>query len=119
MIEQKEILFELDAFETVSRFCDAVKESDGIDFIKAFGFCQLTWKTSNTSPHFVFKQLKEILKGKIRVKAIRPVSEMCWFYEVKTSSNKFSCKVIMEKEPYKPSIHGVWGVNPLSFREIK
>ena len=119
MMEQIEISFELDAFETVIRFCDAIKDSRDNDFIKAFSLCQLTWKTSKTSPYFVFNGLKEMMVGKIKVKPMRAVSEMCWFYEVKTSIGKYSCKVIREKEPYKPSIHGVWGVNPLSFRKIE
>ena len=118
-IIQKEINYELDAYETVSRFCEAVKLSDGKDFTKAFTLCQLTWKTKTISPHFVFGQLKTFLVGKIHIKQIRAISEMCWIYQVKTIAGKYSVKVIKEKAPYKPSIHGVWGINPLSFREIE
>jgi hypothetical protein len=114
---QKQIAFETDAFETVARFCDEIKKSDGVDFKEAFRYTQLTWRTNKVSPHAIFPILKERIVGKIHLKPLKTISEMCMVFEIKTGAGKYTCKVIKEKEPYKPSIHGQWGVNPLSFRE--
>ena len=116
-MEQKEINFELDAFETVTRFCDEIKKSDGVDFNGAFKYTQLTWRTNQISPMNIFPILKERIHGKIHIKLLKEISEMCFTYIVKTSTGDYTCKVIKEKEPYKPSIHGQWGINPLSFRK--
>ena len=116
-VEQVSINFEIDAFETLARFCDEIKKSDGFDFTKVFQYTQLTWRTNQISPMNIFPILKERIQGKVHIKLFKEISEMCFVFEVKTSTGDYACKVIKEKEPYKPSIHGQWGINPLSFRK--
>ncbi len=85
-----------------------------------FDYAQITWKSKhNLELLKMWFGSKDLIS--FEVLTIKKVSDVCFDITVKVKyllrvstlkETKVTARVICETDPYEPSIHGRWGVNP-------
>lgn len=103
--------------ETVKSFLEAWKLQD---YEKMHTLCNKTYKVGHTK-----NQVKALLPNRIKSYKIletNPVSDV--MHDVTVSiriqgkSKKCTARLLCETVPFKPSIDGEWGVNPISITKM-
>ncbi len=84
--------------------------------IKMYDFTSKTWKSKHSK-----KQLKELLPKRIKSFKVEEISEFSpCIYDVKITLRiggkikKVTARLLCELEPFKPSVDGEFGINPIS-----
>lgn len=98
---------------TLIAFLQAWKDNN---HAKMYDLTQKTWRSTHSK-----KQLKQLINGRIKSFKVLEIREfMPTVYDanvvVKIAGNekKITARMICETEPYKASVNGEFGVNPIS-----
>ncbi|MDB0602349.1 hypothetical protein PL373_14605 [Tenacibaculum maritimum] len=97
----------------VEQFLNAWKENN---HIKMYELTSKTWRAKHSK-----KQLKQLLPKRIKSFKVEEITEFApCIYDVNITlrvggkTKKVTARLLCESEPYKPSVDGVFGINPIS-----
>jgi len=97
----------------VEQFLRAWKDND---YTKMYALTQITWSAKHSK-----KELKRLLPNRIKsfkIENIKEFSECIYDVDITLKiggkQKKISARLLCELEPYKPSLDGKFGVNPVS-----
>lgn len=96
------------------KFCERMAAGD---LKKAMDLTQKTWKTTAAEPEKVLEMIRERLNWNlIRYRAAKEVGKAAVDIKFDSMGYTYLLRMVCEKEAYKPSTSGSWGVNPISLR---
>ncbi len=87
------------------------------NFKKMYRYCQKTWRANHTQGELAKLFNKLVLEdfeivGELKVTLVTTDVELS--IKVNGEFRNIQGRVLCERQPYKPSEDGVWGVNPIS-----
>lgn len=82
-------------------------------------FVQKTWLFTTSYPRTMLGVLRRVvISDPYTILSVKHTAENFAVVTIKFTSGSYTCTVIREHKPYKPSTIGTWGVNPVSFKFI-
>jgi hypothetical protein len=103
-----------DPEQVLTRWLDAIVKKD---YVKAYKYSQLTWKAINSK-----SKLKTLFENMVihnwKIISSERIAEANQKITIEAeqpgATNQAEIQVICETGPYKASVKGRWGVNPIS-----
>lgn len=104
----------------LSEFLLSWKNKDWTRMVK---YTQITWRSNEKNPKEVLDAwfgFKDLIGAKITHKSegnnvtVDIAAEIYYTIGANVETKKITARIIREKEPYKPSADGDWGINPIS-----